>query len=287
MGEATVDEVTRASNAATGAATVRATTVAGFPATVGWPSGAGAAGPAVVFVHGAFGDHTAFDGWVARFAEAGVGSVAASRRGRLGIGPARASGLTFDSYVDDTQAVLDALEGPAVLVGHSLGGLIAQRLAARGRAAAVVLLASAPPMTLTAQPIALPRFAPQMVRIMTGRPFIVGADACSVLALNKVPEGQRPAIHAHLTHESGKVYRSMMLGTVRVRRSAVHVPVFVGGGTDDRIISRRLVRKTAHHYGVAPRLYAGHGHWLIEEPGWEAVADDVLEWVRALHLAAV
>jgi pimeloyl-ACP methyl ester carboxylesterase len=257
------------------------TTIAGFPASAAHPARPAAGAPPVVFLHGAFADHTGFCGWLHRFADAGFPAIAASRRGRLGVGPARAAGLRFASYVDDTAAVLDTLPGPAVLVGHSLGGLVAQRLAELGRARALVLLASAPPAVLTAQSVALPRFAPQMPRIMAGRPFIVGAGACSALALNQVPPDQRPPIHAQLTHESGKVYRSLMLGTVRIRARNVRVPVFVAGGTEDRIVSPRLVRTTARHYGVPQHSYAGHGHWLIQEPGWQAIANDVLAWLSA------
>ena len=121
---------------------------------------------------------------------------------------------------------------------------------------------------------------------MTGRPFIVGNDACSVLALNQVPEAERPEIHAHLTHESGKVYRSMMMGTIRVKAGKVQVPVFVGGGTEDHIISARLLRKTARHYGIDAHVYDGRGHWILEEPGWEQVADDVLAWLTADQIAS-
>ncbi len=260
-------------------ATLEETTIAGFPASVSRPAKRRPGAPTVLFLHGAFADHVAFRGWVRRFAAVGYPTVAVSRRGRLGVGPERAAGLSFDDYVDDTKAVIDELGGTPVLVGHSLGGLVAQRLAEEGRASAVALLASAPPAMLTAQAIALPRFAPNMPRIMAGRPFIVGNDACSVLALNRVPEEDRPAIHAHLTEESGKVYRSMMLGTIRVKAAKVQIPVFVAGGAQDRIISPRLVRTTARHYGVEPRLYDEHGHWILEEPGWEHVADDVLTWL--------
>lgn len=262
-------------------AMVEETTIAGFPATAGRPDQPRSGAPTILFLHGAFADHAGFKGWVARFSEAGYPSVAVSRRGRLGVGPERAAGLNFEAYVDDTRAVLDELGEAPVLVGHSLGGLVAQRLAEGGRARALVLLASAPPAMLTAQAVALPRFVPNMPRIMTGRPFIVSGRACSAIALNQVPEGERPAIHAHLTHESGKVYRSMMLGTIRVKAAKVAVPVFVVGGTKDRIISPRLVRRTARHYGVEARVYDGHGHWIIEEPGWEQVADDVLSFLTA------
>jgi pimeloyl-ACP methyl ester carboxylesterase len=70
-----------------------------------------------------------------------------------------------------------------------------------------------------------------------------------------------------------------MFGTVRVNAAKVQVPVFVAGGTEDRIISPRLVRKTARHYHAEPRLYSGHGHWIIQEPGWQIIADDILSWL--------
>ena len=60
-----------------------------------------------------------------------------------------------------------------MVVGHSLGALLAQRLAELGRARAIVLIAPAPPGMLTAQSVALRHFVPQMPKIMTGRPFIM------------------------------------------------------------------------------------------------------------------
>lgn len=80
-----------------------------------------------------------------------------------------------------------------------------------------------------------------MGAIMTGRPFVVGNNACSVLALNAVPEHERPAIHAHLTPESGRVYRSLLLGTIRIDATKVTVPVFV-----------RRRRPRPHHLQTPP-----------------------------------
>jgi alpha-beta hydrolase superfamily lysophospholipase len=134
---------------------------------------------------------------------------------------------------------------------------------------------------LTAQRVALPHFAPQLPRIMTGRPFIMGPGSCSTLALHRMPEAERPAVHAHLTHESGKVYRDLMLGSVKVDASKVRVPVYVAGGTEDRIIATGLTRKTAQHYGVEPRMHEGRGHWIIGEPGWQSLVDDVVTWLAS------
>jgi pimeloyl-ACP methyl ester carboxylesterase len=239
----------------------------------------------VVLLHGAFADHLSLGRWVERLAAAGYETWAPARRGRAGVGPEQAEGLTFDDYVDDTFAVLEALgesgslDRPPILIGHSLGGLVAQRLAELDRAGAVVLLASAPPEALTAQEIALPYFAPLMPTIMSGAPFVVPDEACSVLALNRVPESDRPAIHARLTPESGLVYQALLTGAIAIDPGAIQVPVFVAGGQDDRIIAPEQVRHTAQHYGVEPRLYPNHGHWIIDEPGTDAIIDDVLSWL--------
>ena len=43
--------------------------------------------------------------------------------------------------------------------------------------------------------------------------------------------------------------------------------------------SRPGSEKTARHYGVEPRMHEGRGHWIIGEPGWESLVDDVATWL--------
>ncbi|CAM3824953.1 alpha/beta hydrolase [Smaragdicoccus niigatensis] len=254
------------------------TTIAGFPALKATGNGTK---PSIVLLHGAFADYTGFEAWLAAFSELGHDVIAPSRSGRNGVGPAKAEGLTFDDYINDTIKVLDTLDEKPIIIGHSLGGLIAQKLAEQGRARAIALIASAPPGMLTAQPIALSRFIPQMPKIMTGRPFAMKHNTCDVLALNQMASEQRQAFFDHYTHESGKVYRSLLLGTVRVNAKKVTVPVFVAGGAKDRIVSTGLVKSTAKHYGTTPHIYDDGGHFLISEPVTPAVIADVAEWLSA------
>lgn len=257
---------------------IESTTLAGFPGLSAKASGASRG--TAVFLHGAFGDHTAFGPFMERFARAGWDGFAFSRRGRHGVGARGAAGVTMNDYLDDTRAVLDALARPVVLVGHSLGGLLAQVLAAEGRARAQVLVASAPPGMLTAQPIALPHFAPKLLRIFTGRDFMVSEKAVEVLALNAMPDAsERKRILATFVPESGLVYRAMMMGSVRVDATKVTCPTLVVAGGDDRIISGALSRKTAKHYGAPLVTHAGHAHWILEEPGADRIADEIVEWL--------
>lgn len=63
--------------------------------------------------------------------------------------------------------------------------------------------------------------------------------------------------------------------------SRVRCPVYVTGGEEDRIVSTSLLRATAKRYGVEPRVLPNHGHWILEEPGWEHIATSIADWIDA------
>jgi len=78
--------------------------------------------PALVLIHGSGGDHTLW-GWQLKGLKGQFEVVPLDLNGH-GRSLARArDGL--ESYTEDALAVLDAIDGPAVLAGHSLGGAVA------------------------------------------------------------------------------------------------------------------------------------------------------------------
>jgi pimeloyl-ACP methyl ester carboxylesterase len=256
---------------------MRETEFAGFPAL---ETQGNAAWPALLFVHGAFATHFPFAGWMRFFEQRDWRALAVARHGRCGLPPARAEGLTTAAYLDDLHRVLDALDTPPVLIGHSLGGLLAQRLAEQGRCTAAVLLAPAPPWILLPQLDALARLLPMLPAILSGRPIRPSYATAAHAVLNHVPEPDRRRIYDALVHESGIVYREMMFGMVRVDPRKVRCPIYVVGAEDDRLISPFLAREIAKYYRTQARLHPNHGHWFIEEPGWEAIAEDVAHWLE-------
>ncbi len=87
---------------------------------------AGQGQPALLFIHGAGGDHTI---WGEQLRELAPNfSVAALDLNGHGRSPAR-EGDGLQTYVEDVLAVLDALAMPTVIVGHSMGGAIALTVA--------------------------------------------------------------------------------------------------------------------------------------------------------------
>src|SRR5688500_15659074 len=105
--------------------------------------------PPVLFVHGYFVDGTVWAQWLEFFAARGVTAYAINLRGRSGSKPNASLGATsMDDFVEDASRIAREV-GATAVVGHSMGGLIAQKLAERGDVDAAVLITPAPPRGIT------------------------------------------------------------------------------------------------------------------------------------------
>lgn len=249
--------------------------LAGFPALGSGNSTA----PPLLFLHGSFATHHCFRDWIEFFAARGWRAVSASRRGRLGVPPPQAAGVELAQYLDDSRRMIDALDGAPVLIGHSGGALLAQKLAEEGRCLAAVLLAPVPPWMLVPSFQALPALMPLLPGVMAGLPILPSYGTAVHTMLNRVPQPARSRIYNGLVHESGVAFRQILQGVVRVPASAVRVPLRAVGANDDRIIVPGLARRIAAYYSAAFDAREGHGHWLIEEPGWQDIARDAADWL--------
>jgi pimeloyl-ACP methyl ester carboxylesterase len=161
-----------------------------------------------------------------------------------------------------------------------MGGLLAQRLAAAGRAAGLILIAPAPPWPVLLPFATLVSALPILPTVLAGRPLAPPAVLVGI-AFNHVPPNERAALLRTFAPESGRALRDMLFGKLRVQRGAVRCPVLSIGGADDRLISPRTQRKIAAFYGARHEALPDHGHWLVTEPGWQAVPQRMVEWLAS------
>lgn len=235
----------------------------------------------VLFVHGYFATSSVFTEWLPFFAARGVSAYAINLRGRSGsrtnIDLGRA---TIGDFVSDAAAVARHL-GKPVVVGHSMGGLIAQRLAEQGDVHAAVLISPAPPKGIT---VLSPRLAIKQLKYL---PAIVGSKTVDParedlreIVLNRVPAKLQDAILDRLVPDSGRAGKEMSLTGVPVDETRVHCPMLVVGAREDRFIPVKIAERVAKRYGAPIRVLEGHGHMSIVEPGWEALADSIEKWIE-------
>lgn len=232
-----------------------------------------------LLVHGIFAGAWCFDGWLARLAERGVRAAAVDLRGRPGSRPVADIGrVSLADYVDD---VVEAAThtGASLLVGHSMGGLLVQAAAARGVGRAMALLAAAPPRGI---PVVSPRLAwrqlPHLPAMLASRPIVGSLAEHRALTLNRMPPETHEAVVARFVPDSGRVARELSLGALRVPPAAVRIPTLVVIAGEDRFVVPRIGEALARRYGAAVRRYPEHAHFLVAEPGWEQIADEVAEW---------
>jgi len=85
--------------------------------------------PPILFLHGAFAGPEVWTQFIAPWFAARGHAVSVPRL------PGALPGARLRDYVRQAHAAADALGAPPVVVGHSLGGLVAQHLAAQCRVA--------------------------------------------------------------------------------------------------------------------------------------------------------
>jgi pimeloyl-ACP methyl ester carboxylesterase len=242
-------------------------------------------GAPVLCLHGLFAGSWVYERILPRLAEQGHPAAALSFRGRASQGAPAVEPYAIEDYAADAAEAARALDRP-IVIGHSLGGLVAQMLAARGLVRGAVLISSAPPRgipVLSGPMIArMWRYLPALLR---SRSFLPAASDLDALVLNRVPAAERAALRARLVPDSGRAARQAALGTVKVGRADVRVPLLVVTGDEDRFVPRRVAERIARRY-AAPLLVArGHGHFMFAEPGWDAQLRVILDWLDANRTA--
>jgi len=256
--------------------------IAGFPGLYAEAEGERRPLP-LVFLHGMWAHHEFFHTYLRFFSTEGFDCYAVSRRGRKGVPPTNAQGVGFQDYLDDTLSTLDAIGREVIVVGWSLGGLVAQKVAEAGRCQAAVLVAPVAPGDVRTLPRlgALPFYLRRLPDMLLGRPFLPSYGHAVRLFLGRIPEADRRLLYDAVVPDSGTVGRQIALTGVRVDVSQVRCPMLCVVGVDDNATPARSVRRIAAKYDADLREYPNHAHMLMEEPGWEGIASDMLAWLDA------
>jgi pimeloyl-ACP methyl ester carboxylesterase len=252
-------------------------------------------GRPVMMVHGMCCTGEVWNGFRTFFEQRGARVYTPTLRPELRVrrGASKALGeLRFSDYVDDLCAqareiTTETGHKPAV-IGHSMGGLLAQALAERDCVSAAVLISPSAPAgvrTLRARAIwGLVAFG--NVFGLVPRTILPGFRGSAHSVLNVVPESERRAAFDSMVQESGRAF--VDLASYPIDEQKISVPVLTVACTQDRLVPADLVRLTGKKYqAIGGELweYGEHGHWLYAEPGWEKPAADLFEWLRAKGLA--
>jgi len=174
-------------------------------------------------------------------------------------GAIKVASLSLRDYTDDLVAFVHSLDSPPLLVGHSMGGLLAQLAAARTRHAGLVAACPGPAAGIlggsrTTFRMSLPHLLRARSWTKPWRPPTF--EQFGRWIANTQTEDITREIYDGLVCESGRYLWELLLGALKLSKAAVvdfaavTTPVLVMGAECDRIVSAGVVRQTAARYHV-------------------------------------
>ncbi len=234
----------------------------------------------LLFCHGAWVGGWIWEPFAAHFASLGYLGYAPTWRGRYDSKKVPDLGrVSVYDFVEDALAVARAV-GADVVVGESMGGLIAQKVAeASPDLKALVLMNSVPPFRVPASPALIKKQAKYLGDLVFKRPNMPKEEDYISLILNNVEEAEAKEFYKRICPESGRALMEQSLGKIKVDANRVKCPVYVIAGHLDAVNPAKVHAKVAQMYGAALAEYPALSHHAFLEEGWEQVASELASWL--------
>jgi pimeloyl-ACP methyl ester carboxylesterase len=254
----------------------------------------------VVFVHGLWLHASSWAPWMEKFAAAGYEPVAPGWPGEPATvqeardDPASVAGHGINDVVDHFAQVISGLAEKPVMIGHSFGGLVVQRLLGQDLAAAAVAIDPAPIKGVLALPPSAFKVASVALRSPSNRNLAVSltADQFRFGFGNAVSEQESAGLYQQWNVPSpGKplfeaAFANFSPGSpakVNTRNKA-RGPLLVTAGGKDHTVPPAISMSTRKQYHRSPAItdfveFADRGHSLTVDRGWAEIADYALEWL--------
>ncbi|MGW7672692.1 alpha/beta hydrolase [Streptomyces sp. NPDC054775] len=255
----------------------------------------------VIFIHGLWLHASSWEPWADLFRSAGYSpvtpgwpgepdSVQEARRN-----PELVAGTSIDEATEHFRKIIESTDGDPILVGHSFGGLIAQKLLGQGLAAAAVAIDPAQikgvlPLPLAQIRSALPALGnpANLSRAvsLTREAFRYGfgnaltqQESDDLYDRWTIPAPARPVFQAATANFSPK--SQAKVDTANGTRG----PLLIISGKEDHTVPDVTTRATYKQYRKSPAVtelqqFEGRGHSLTVDSGWKEIAQAVVRWLQ-------
>ncbi len=198
--------------------------------------------------------------------------------------------LTFDAVFEHYVGIAEVMPEKPIVIGHSLGGLIAQLLVVRGLAVAGVAIDSVPPQgILTTEPSFFIRNWAVLNPFKNGQqPYMMPFEAFqSAFANDMSLKAQRQAYDRHIVPESLNVAKGALSNSARIDFDKEHAPLLFIAGDNDHTIPPGLSRRNYERSRDGSvsisdfQLFGARNHYeILCGRDWQLVADAAIDWAE-------
>jgi pimeloyl-ACP methyl ester carboxylesterase len=250
----------------------------------------------IVFVHGLFVNPKCWQHWRTFFEALGFITYAPANLYHEGepaelrehIDPELGK-VSLEDEVYRFADFIDGLEEKPILIGHSLGGLVVQKLLDMGRGVAGICIDGVPPKGI---------FTLEWSFWKSNFPVLNFLKGDTVYEPNKewfhyafchtLSRGESDRVFEELVvPESRNIPRDTLKDFAKIDFKKPHLPLLFIAGEKDHIVPNVLARENFEAYkdtGSKKEFveFAGRTHYIIGMEGWEDVANHVWNWIRIL-----
>jgi len=243
----------------------------------------------VVLIHGNFTNNLTWENWKKRYEQRGYTVHAPANPGHEGV-PAelrkqvhpQLAGAGLREVVQNIQDLIANLPEPPVVIGHSMARLAVMKLVESGRVAAGISINGAPPKNVQAPFKTIKTVFPSFLLFSSKKHWLGSPKWFNKAFFNTLPPAKQAlAYEKYIVPESKKVsWDALTTSFAKVDFKQPHVPMLFIGGGKDQIFSANFTQKIAGNYQqpVDLKIFDNKSHFICGEPGWEAVADYILDW---------
>lgn len=218
----------------------------------------------------------AWDNWLAIAADRGYDTKVANAMAQAIINPNRGS---LRDYIEATiracERIYEHTGQWPILLGHSIGGLVAQAVAAKLPLPRIVLICSAAPFGICnlSWPV-FQRMVPYIGSMLRRQPFQPSGEDALDLIFNNCPDQLR---HRSVNSSSGSLTTDTILGKIRVR--SLRCPCLVVAGDRDRMMPLRIQESLSRKYSA--EIFIGpYGHMPMLEDTDGTMIKLILNWLE-------
>ena len=240
----------------------------------------------LLFIHGAGGTSRYWKNYLPYFADEGWEVFAVNLRGHFPSDREEAlAQVTMEDYLVDVEKMIRQLDiANCAIIGHSLGGLIAQKMAENNASIkALVTIASAPPFGVMREVNNDLPYSGTILKTMWGMMNMKPVKPTFMMAektvLNNIAPGERKNVFDMFVAESLVVGYQVAQG-YPVYPSQIKCPKLVIGCVQDVIAPAAMQKSLADFLQADYIEYKQFAHLPMLEKGWEKSAGDIHDWLR-------
>jgi pimeloyl-ACP methyl ester carboxylesterase len=251
----------------------------------------------IVLIHGMYQNNHSWTNWKEYFEKKGYKVYAPSYPYHIGSpkylnenSDPKLADLTFKPVLDYMMAFVDSLPEKPIIIGHSIGGLIIQKIVEADKAALGIALAPANPPKIS---VFNWRYIRSNFRMVS--PFRRRDIACrskdeykwlNFTFFNTLDDSTaKLEIDKYFVPESRKLAKSTAKECSPINFSKPHVPMLFISGEKDNDLPPPLIYKNYLAYShkeskIDYYQFPNKSHYIASEPGWEDVVKYVHDWIE-------